>query len=82
MCFQQIVQHLEGALIEIQYAAADISYRLSSRPVAARGAAKDRAMLIALFAARRLLQDVLAVSLLGSLRERTSTAVRSDADAA
>ncbi|MGD1039120.1 MAG: hypothetical protein ABR878_18600 [Roseiarcus sp.] len=81
MSFRQIVQHLQGALIEVQYAAADISYRLSSSPAAARSA-EDEAMLTALFAARRLLQDVLAVSLLGSLRERTSTAVRSDADAA
>ena len=68
MCVQQTVQHLEGALIEVHYAAADISYRSSSRPVAAR-AAKDRAMLIALFAARRLLQDVLTVSLRGSSRK-------------
>lgn len=67
MCVQQIVQHLEGAVIEVQYAAADISYRLSSRPLAAR-AAKDRAMLVALFAARRLLQDVLTVSLRRSSR--------------
>ena len=67
MRVQQIVQHLEGALIEVQYAAADISYQMSSRAVAAR-AGKNRAMLMALLAARRLLQDVLSVSLRRSSR--------------
>ena len=68
MCFQQIVQHVEGALIDVQYAAADISYHLSSRAVAPR-AAKDRAMLVALLSARRLLEDVLTVSLRRSSRK-------------
>jgi hypothetical protein len=61
MCFEQIVRHLEGALIEVQYAAADISYRMSPTP-AATSAAEDEAIFIALIAARRLLQDVLTVS--------------------
>ena len=38
MCIQQICEHLERAYIEVQYAAAEISYRLSSCATASNAA--------------------------------------------
>ena len=62
MSFKQIAEHVEGALIEVEYAAADASYLLSSSPSASR-AADGEAMLFALLTARHLLQEALSVSL-------------------
>jgi hypothetical protein len=62
MYSRQVVEHLEGALIETEYAASDVSHHLSSC-VDASYAAKAEAALAALFAAKRLLQEVLATSL-------------------
>jgi hypothetical protein len=62
----QVVRHVEGALIEVQYAAADISYQLSSDTARADD---DEAMFIALVTVRRLLEDVLIVSQRRSSRE-------------
>lgn len=59
MCLAQLTRHVEGALIEVQYAAADISFLLSSGETRADD---DEAMLVALVTARHLLQDVLTVS--------------------
>lgn len=62
MCLQQIVQHLERAFIEVQYATADIAYRSSSSS-APSDATENEAMRKDLFNASYLLQEVLAVSL-------------------
>lgn len=58
---QQIVQHLERALIEVEYAAGDISDQLSSCADASC-AAKGKAALAALVATKRLLRDLLTIS--------------------
>jgi hypothetical protein len=58
MRFKQIVEHLEGALIEVRYAAADISRQLASPPPAPRPTAGE-ALLFTLLAIRYLLEDAL-----------------------
>ena len=62
MWLQQIVQHLERAFIEAQYAAADIGYRLPSSP-SPSDAVENEAMRKDLFNATYLLHEVLAVAL-------------------
>jgi hypothetical protein len=66
MRLAQVARHVEGALIEVQYAAADISFLLSSSETRADD---DETMLVALVTARHLLQDVLTVSQGRSSRE-------------
>lgn len=61
MCFQQIAQHLEGALIEVQYAAADVSRLLTTVPPTRRGA-RDAEVLFTLVAITHLLRDALNLS--------------------
>jgi hypothetical protein len=58
MPFKQIAQHLEGALIEVRYAAADVSRQLASPPPASRPAVGE-ALLFTLVAIRYLLEDAL-----------------------
>jgi len=58
MRFKQIAQHLEGALIEVRYAAADVSDELTSAPPVRRLAAGE-ALLVTLLAIRYLLEDAL-----------------------
>lgn len=58
MVARKITHHIEGALIEVQYAAAD-----AAQSIAARRAREPRAvgedLLFTLLAARRLLEDAL-----------------------
>lgn len=58
MRLKQIAQHLEGALIEVRYAAADVSHQLASPPPAPRPAVGE-ALLFTLLAIRYLLEDAL-----------------------
>jgi hypothetical protein len=58
MRFKQIAQHLEGALIEVRYAAADVSQLLEFAPPVPRPAAGE-ALLFTLLAITRLLEDAL-----------------------
>jgi hypothetical protein len=60
MGFERIVEHVEGALIEVHYAAADISYQFTFDPTMSR--ADHEAMLFAVLTARHLLQEALAIS--------------------
>lgn len=62
MWLRQIVQHLERAFCEVQYAAADIAYQSSSSPAPSE-AAENEAMHRDLINASYLLREVLAISL-------------------
>jgi hypothetical protein len=61
MPFKQIARHLEGALIEVRYAAADVSHQLTTTPTAQRPAAGE-ALLVTLLAIRYLLEDALTAT--------------------
>jgi len=61
MRLEQIAQHIEGALIEVRYAAADVSHQLKSPP-RARCPAGGEALLVALLAIRYLLEDALTAA--------------------
>jgi hypothetical protein len=60
MGYKRAVAHIEGAFIEVQYAAADVRHYMPSEPAALRTAAEE--MLYALLTVRGLLKDALAAS--------------------